>query len=278
MKFEADVHVHSTHSDSSRSVENVFDFAKHIGLKGIAITDHNVAVSEDELLQESKRTGIEYVTGMELSCEYQGEKVDVLCYGIDPSNENIRQYSESYYAGRKEHALRVVDAINQSGYSLNPDMFTTTRPQDWNTNIIMNGLIEQGLANDFESAKEIVIAHRIPYERRMEVHEGIKFCRENSGVPVLAHPFYYIKEPEILEGLVATSTQAGLLGIEAYYTSHTPEQNRICTALGQKYNLLITGGSDDHGDRKPGFVMGNSGMPYENFLLLKEAIKNCQTE
>ena len=61
MLIETDVHIHSTHSDSSRTVDDVFDFAKKIGLKGISITDHNIPVDEEELRRASERTSIDSI-------------------------------------------------------------------------------------------------------------------------------------------------------------------------------------------------------------------------
>jgi hypothetical protein len=50
---------------------------------------------------------------------------------------------------------------------------------------------------------------------------------------------------------------AGLDGLEVQHPSHTPNQRRRLRRLAAEYELVATGGSDFHGDNKPGVELGS---------------------
>ena len=61
--------------------------------------------------------------------------------------------------------------------------------------------------------------------------------------------------------------EAGLVGIEAIYSTYNSAEERQIRKLATKYDLCISGGSDFHGGTKPGLEMGNGYgklfVPYE---------------
>ena len=89
---------------------------------------------------------------------------------------------------------------------------------------------------------------------------------EAGGVAVLAHPSAIAPAPASLEEVLAGLKRAGLTGIEALYPGHSAKTVRQLRRLAEKLDLLITGGSDFHGDRRSGAVLagGSSGLlvPY----------------
>ena len=87
-----------------------------------------------------------------------------------------------------------------------------------------------------------------------------------GGIPVLAHP-YILKKDELIPQFV----DYGLMGLEVYYPEHTQSMMNFYLKLAEKYNLLVTGGSDCHGNAKPGIKIGSVKIPYELVEKLKEA-------
>jgi predicted metal-dependent phosphoesterase TrpH len=61
--------------------------------------------------------------------------------------------------------------------------------------------------------------------------------------------------------------EAGLDAIEAYHTDHTAQMRDDALALAQRFNLLVSGGSDYHGDdeRRP---IGVVTLPLSDFEAL----------
>ena len=62
-----DLHVHTTHSDASRTVAQVIEYAAMIGLKYIAITDHDTMAGVDEAVEIGGKLGVHVVPGVEMS-------------------------------------------------------------------------------------------------------------------------------------------------------------------------------------------------------------------
>ena len=73
----------------------------------------------------------------------------------------------------------------------------------------------------------------------------------------MAHPCSLKLDPPELEAQVETLTAMGLDGIECHYHSFTSEQSRQYLALAHRHGLLVTGGSDFHGELvKPEITLG----------------------
>lgn len=86
--------------------------------------------------------------------------------------------------------------------------------------------------------------------------DGVSLIRDCGGVAVLAHPLQYGFDRAKLEGLVKDAVTAGATGMEIYYTGYTQADMNKLFDLAEKYTLLPTGGSDFHGENKPGVQIG----------------------
>jgi len=87
--------------------------------------------------------------------------------------------------------------------------------------------------------------------------KAIKIISEYGGLTSLAHPLEYFLSMAELDKLIGELASMGLKGVEAIYTTHADAQIEQFKAMAAKYGLLITGGSDFHGARKPGVDLGN---------------------
>ena len=90
----------------------------------------------------------------------------------------------------------------------------------------------------------------------MPPERAISLILDAGGIPVLAHPLLYKLPPAELEALLKRLTDAGLKGLEVYYSSNTGFDEQICYSLANRFRLLMTGGTDFHGDNKPNLFLG----------------------
>ena len=90
----------------------------------------------------------------------------------------------------------------------------------------------------------------------MNPERAVSLILQAGGIPVLAHPLLYKLPPTELEALIKRLTDAGLAGLEVYYSANTRFDEQICYSLANRFGLLMTGGSDFHGDNKPNLYMG----------------------
>ena len=104
--------------------------------------------------------------------------------------------------------------------------------------------------------------------------QAVELILRAGGVPILAHPVLYHLSDERLDKLVAQLKGVGLAGIEAIYSTYTSSEERQMRALADKYDLLISGGSDFHGTTKPsldlGCGYGKLCIPYDILENIKE--------
>ena len=97
--------------------------------------------------------------------------------------------------------------------------------------------------------------------------ESVQKIHEAGGLAIVAHPFNtFYKNDEMLKMLL----DAGVDGIEAYSNYHTPDQNVYYEKLAKEYHLLITCGSDFHGEKKPSIQMGEYGLDKDGSLWLEQ--------
>ena len=102
---------------------------------------------------------------------------------------------------------------------------------------------------------------------------AISLIKRAGGIPVLAHPLvYHIPEAQ-LDALIQRLKDAGLMGLEVFYSANTGFDEGIVRRYANKYDLVMTGGSDFHGANKPQISMGtgrgNLKIPYSVLEKLK---------
>jgi len=82
---------------------------------------------------------------------------------------------------------------------------------------------------------------------------------------VMAHPGLN-RTDEIIPDMVA----GGLDGIECFHSKHSSATSNHYLEMADKYNLLVTGGSDCHGMNKGKPLIGSIKLPYQHVVKLKE--------
>jgi 3',5'-nucleoside bisphosphate phosphatase len=121
-------------------------------------------------------------------------------------------------------------------------------------------LVETDKARDIDDAFDRYLGKGQPAyvdKYRIECRQALDLIHRAGGIPVLAHP-YLVPGPEAeLTRLVETLTDLGLMGIEAYYTEHPPELVAAYLELARRFDLLVTGGSDFHGELTPAVRLGS---------------------
>jgi len=104
--------------------------------------------------------------------------------------------------------------------------------------------------------------------------DAIALITKYGGVSVLAHPKDYFLSMKGMDGLVGELIPFGLQGLECIYTTHSAVETEQFKKIASRHGLLITGGTDFHGSRKPGVDLGsgfgNLIIPYEVVSALKK--------
>lgn len=242
-----DLHTHSTSSDGKFSPKEVVTQAFENKVKYLALTDHDTVSGIDEALEESKKLGITFIPGIELSTEHNGESVHILGYfkGDDYKNPKLLKILEKIKTHRVERAYKIVERLEKY-FKITLDINkvlsggndTITRPH------IAKAIIYAGYPYDMTYIFTNIIGNDckayVP-STKLSTEEGISILKEFNAFVFLAHPIYIKKTP------IHEMLKFNFDGIEALYAQNTTEQTSNLLEIIKKENILTSCGSDSHG-------------------------------
>ena len=244
-----DLHVHSSASDGTDPPAEVARRAAAAGLDVLALTDHDT-MAGIPAAAAALPPGLTLVPGLELSCLYKDRSMHLLGYLCDPLDPALAAETELIRDDRLHRARAMVARLAELGAPVTWEQVTAIagdavvgRPH------IARALAEAGVvATPAGAFTEDWIADggRAHVGRYApDVTRGIALVREAGGVPVLAHP----RSPgyEIADEVIAGLAVAGLAGLEVFHPDHDHSERTRLTQLATELNLVMTGGSDDHG-------------------------------
>lgn len=263
-----DLHVHTTFSDGLLTPEQVVKMAIKLNLKAIAITDHDTVDGIRPALDEAKKyTGFEVVPGVELSTDWNNEEIHILGYYIDYNNSNLRTVLLSFQQKRRKRIEEIIAKLKNMGINISiEDVCAKSKGSSLGRPHIALVLVEKGYVGSVQEAfKNYLNKGKPAYvpKEKLTPFSAIDIIKQNSGIPVLAHPGL-LEDNSIINELISY----GIMGIEVVHKSHNKPQVAYYTKLALDNNLLLTGGSDSHGETP--LLLGSFDIPLDYFYRLKE--------
>lgn len=249
-----DLHLHSTCSDGYLSPEEVVALAEKVGLLAIALADHDNIDGVSRAMQAGAASGIEVVAAVELSSQWlEYSDMHLLGYGFDYQDPYLIRALVEFQEFRATRNRQIVERVNQKLINekrqpIDPDAVrqlaggTIGRPH------IALALRQAGyVSNNEEAFTRYLVPCNVP-KHFFPADEAIKLIHGSGGIVVLAHPPYVTRDRHRLEVLVAGLVELGLDGIEAYNNGSGLEDTDWLVKLARRHSLVVTGGSDFHGD------------------------------
>ena len=259
-----DLHVHSIVSDGSYKPDELAELAKAQGLAAFALTDHDVIDGTAEAAAAAKAAGVGFINGMELTTEFQGRKLHIVCLGFDPAHPAFRTVYQRVRAIKEGRIPEMIAFIQRKGVDISlakVQEFVYDGPLD--RYAIMRYLVSLHLYDRAQPLWDHYLdpaAAELGLNFSITAEEALPLIHEAGGATSLAH---FHKEIG-LQGLSRREQEAAILqlhklgldGMERYYPTYSEEDTDFAAYLTQKYDLLATGGSDFHGTNRPGTAMG----------------------
>jgi predicted metal-dependent phosphoesterase TrpH len=248
-----DLHAHSTRSDGTFTPTEVVRLAAERGLEVVALTDHDTTDGLEEAAAAGLELGVDVVPGVEFSAEHQGTSVHVLCYWMEPANEELRAELSRLIDSRFRRGELMVEKLRALGHTIS---FERVREIAGGGNIVRphvaKAMVEAGIVADEQEAFDRFIADGGPAsvpKHALDPVDAVSLIRRAGGVCVLAHPGMWGDQTEVPVELIEAMTGAGMGGLEVDHPDHTPEQRVRYRAMAGRLGLVPTGGSDCHGTR-----------------------------
>ncbi len=255
-----DLHTHTVFSDGTDTPAALIEKAEAMGLKAIALTDHNNIAGLPAFLQAAEGKSVQAVPGIEFTTEYAGVELHILGLWIEPQYYGcITQRMEDVRRKKEQSNRELVQRLNEAGYGLDYAELSALTPDGYvNRAHMATKLTQLGYTASVQDAFRQLLSEKAGYYkpcRRPDALETIRFIRSIGAVSILAHPFLNLPEAEIRTFLQAAKA-AGLDGMEVLYGMYDEQTTALSMQIADEYGLLYSGGSDYHGGNKPHIALG----------------------
>ncbi len=252
----ADLHIHTKFSDGTMSPEEVVEEASKLNLRTIAITDHD-SVDAVEIAQNiCNKKGINLIPAIELSSYYRPVDIHLLGYFIDIKNNMLLEKLAELRLERVERIKKITSKLRGMGVNIeHQEVFDVAEKGSPGRMHVADVLCRKGYCNDIRESFQKYLSDNGPAhvpKIMLTLKDAIELIISSGGVPVLSHPGVNKRDM-----LIPQMVEYGLQGIEVYCPAHMPEAVKRYKRLAKKYDLVITGGSDFHGERKPDVKLGS---------------------
>jgi predicted metal-dependent phosphoesterase TrpH len=258
-----------------------------MGLEALAIADHDTMAGYDIARPVATDRGLDLVCAVELSTRPNEQReegkrersVHVLGYWLlAPPSIEFRRYLETQQESRRKRNVDLVAKLRQLGVSIAlADAEKYGRNQVGRPHFA-RVLCDKGYVSSMQEAFDVYLSDeaKAAVDRdEPTLEEGIRRIKAGGGVASLAHPVRLPQRGPELEGLVERLIEEGLEGIEVFHSEHSPAETAEFARIADRFGLIPTGGSDFHGDNKPGIRLGsgideNLNLPYRFLEEMRE--------
>lgn len=281
MRTRADLHLHSSVSDGINTPSQLVAMAVKMELGAIALTDHDTLDGINEFLGSNAPDWLNRIPGVEISTVYDGRETHILGYFVPENAQKLRERLVYLEKKRQERFPRMVRKLNGLGMKITrrelkqvlDGVTTPGRPH------LARLLVTKGIVRDEVEAFDLFLGEGKPayVEKEMiDVREAIALLRNESAVPVLAHPLT-IGSSNLRKDLMELQ-ETGLLGVEVSYSydhMYTPVAQGQVVEAAKDLGFIETGGSDHHGDDSRGFI-GEVTVPVSVVDSLRKAAESLR--
>lgn len=282
-----DLHTHTNYSDGDLDPNELIRLAIEKDIGTLAITDHDTIAGLKEIDYDDPlivKSGIKIINGMELSVKAPKGRMHILGYDLDINDENLNQKMSDLKLKSLNSMLSVMlQAQRDYGIVFKYDDIKKLINSHHNLGRpdLAKLCVKYGLCKTVQEAfdKYLIAAYDKvrEFNKNLSYEECIDLITKSKGIPVLAHPKSLgLNEAEFLN-LLERMISAGLQGIEVYHYTHTSEEAAYFLNIAEKYNLLVSGGTDFHGASvKPEVELGsgkNGNVQIKELSILKRIRK-----
>ena len=224
----------------------------------MGVTDHDTFRGYEQAIAPAKAAGVELICGIELSTKLHERSVHLLGYFLKEDGlADFREWVRDLQVARRERNIRLVARLQELGFDITLEEAEargrgmTGRPH------FAQIMVEKGYVPNLRAAFDDYLdesAKGYVYRREPRFDEGVERIRKAGGIASLAHPVRVHGDvPEMLPALC----DVGMNAIEVYHSDHSQRDTELYLSLARRYDLLATGGSDFHGEVKPGVRLGS---------------------
>lgn len=260
-----DLHLHSTASDGLLAPAAVVQYARAAGLAAIALTDHDTLEGIPAARGEGERLGMRVVAGCEFSVAAPWGEMHLLGYFLEPGDPAVEPLLTACRADRVRRAEQMVARLQAAGCALRWEALQEEVGTAWASigrPHVARALVAGGMVGSVDEAFQRYLGRgRAAFvEKTLPSLEQVAEAVHRAGGLTAAAHLGGRATRRVLENF----RQRGLDGIEVRHPSHSPDLQGRLEGFAQSLGLLMSGGSDWHGDPEGGdghAAIGSQAVP-----------------
>ncbi len=276
---EADLHLHSVHSDGLHAPAEVVAKASAAGLRAMALTDHDT-LSGIASARAAAPAGLEVIGGVELSSMWRGREIHLLAYDVDPQDQAVNDVLSGLRRERRARAQKIVTRLNAARIPVTLEEIeaiacgseSTGDPSIGRPHIAA-AIVRHGAAGSLDEAFGLFLRHGRPAHvprSGVPVERALALARSSGFSLVVAHPALNLAMEQIEELL-----SCGLDGVEVWHPQQSDASRQRLLALADRLGVVPTGGSDHHGAGRRGGEPGSFGVALDDVGRLRERARQA---
>lgn len=283
-----DLHTHSNASDGSCTPAELFKLASENGLAAVALTDHDTVSGIPEFLETSRESSsCEAIPGVEISVDLVGNEVHIVGLFIDHECQSLLKLLTEIRGNRDSRNSVIIGKLQNMGYDITlKEVNDVAGGESVGRPHFAKILIGKGYFSEpqevFDRCLKRGAAAYCP-RKLPSPEEAIREIHNAGGLAFWAHAVYRLKnERYFVRRTIKKLIACGLDGVETYYSTFSPAQQKMMIEFASEFNLLKSGGSDFHGSNQPTISLGTGTdgtlrVPAEILIDIKEKIE-CKKE
>jgi hypothetical protein len=257
-----DLHTHSTASDGSCTPERLVELALALGLKALALTDHDTLAGVEAARRSAEGTGLLFIAGVEIEIESVTGEFHLLGLSLGAHREGLEAALSRVQSGRRGRNGRMVEKFQRAGIPVTIEEVAEVAGGDIVSRAhFARVLVRKKVVRSIDAAFKRFIGKGMEfYEPRecLGLREATSLIKAAGGVSVIAHPISLgLRGPALRAHLVACQDQ-GVSGIEAWHPNQPVKDCRRYERVGRSLGMIVTGGSDFHGEHIPQRKLGRT--------------------
>lgn len=268
-----DLHLHTTASDGRCTPRELVAQAVRAGVSVMAVTDHDTTAAVAEVRVAALAYGVQFIAGIEITAVDDQRDIHVLGYFLDPGHQALESFLTTQRMARVERVKAIASQLFGLGVPVSVEALLSSTATRTGRSIgrpqVARAMVEAGYVASVQEAFDRWLADGRPgFVPRdgasSETVVGI--IHDAGGIASLAHPGKFS-----LESRVRALAKIGLDAVEVFHPDHDGALVDRYRSLARELGLLMTGGSDFHGDPAHGRQPGSVSLPIAEFERLREA-------
>ncbi len=252
-----DLHIHTTASDGTWDNKGLLNKLVETGISVFSITDHNSLENVFEMKNTIIPRGLIFVPGVELSCIYEQDEYHITAYGFDLEAEVLKNLAlaikcsiDQWQDNLAGYVLAVTGQLSRDDF----EQYSYEKERGgWK---LQNYLLDKGIVSGMEDFMKFVMDSGMKPDLP-EASKVIEVIKKAGGRPFLAHPSVYDEGRAMQEGSLKKWLAMGIMGLECFHpTVKNKVDENYYLNFCKRNDLMITGGSDCHGDFLPARLLG----------------------